>query len=97
VTKKLKQGDLTPPDFARCQAEQNIYQPFVMGGRVHRTERCDSKPDFIAIELVPGKDGLRGSMSLCLACAKVMLENVDLRQRVQLQPIEVTPKKRKRA
>lgn len=86
--KKLTKADLTPPDFKRCQAERRIYQPFVMGGKVNRVERCESPPDFLAVEIKPGEDGLRGSMSLCLACSKVMLENADLRARVQLQPIE---------
>lgn len=79
---------LIPADPQRCQAEQKIYQPFVMGGSVRRTERCTALPVFIAVELKPGADGRRGSMSLCLKCAKVMLDDADLRQRVQLQPVE---------
>lgn len=53
-----------------------------------RLVRCDNKPDFLAVELVPGKDGKRGSMTLCLKCAGVMMEIEDFRQRIQLQPVQ---------
>lgn len=52
--------------------------------------RCEAKPDFLAVEVVAGADGQHGAMSLCLACAEVMLKDADLRKRVQLQPILVS-------
>jgi hypothetical protein len=52
-----------------------------------RMVRCENPPIFLAVEIIAGKDGRRGAMSLCLDCAKVMLDVKDLRERVQLQPI----------
>ena len=49
--------------------------------------RCKNPPAFLAVEIIAGKDGRRGAMSLCLDCAKIMLDVKDLRERVQLQPI----------
>ncbi len=78
---------LTPPDMKQCQAEiRPAHGPFVLGPRP-RFARCASAPVFLAVEIRPGADGMHGSMSLCLPCAKVMLEDADLRARVQLQPI----------
>lgn len=78
---------LIPPDYNRCQCEITpAHGPFRLGPRP-RPERCENKPDFLAVEIVPGKDGVHGSMTLCVGCAKVMLEDADLRARVQLQPI----------
>lgn len=78
---------LAAPDFEHCQALiRPAHGPFVLGPRP-RAKPCNAKPEFLAIELIAGKDGLRGSMTLCLECCKVMLEDSDLRARVQLQPI----------
>lgn len=56
---------LIPPDLKRCQAEWNEYRPFIMGGNVNQTVRCEKKPVVVAIETIPQSDGLCGSMSLC--------------------------------
>lgn len=77
--------DLIPPDYERCQAEFLSGSFMTLGPR--SWVRCDKVPVFLAVELVAGKDGQRGSMTLCLDCAKVMLDREDVRSRVQLQPI----------
>lgn len=78
---------LTPPDYDRCQAEhRKAHSPFALGPPP-RMKRCEAQPEFLAVEVVPGSDGLHGSMTLCLACAEVMLKDAGLRARVQLQPI----------
>jgi hypothetical protein len=83
-----KQKPLIPPDTERCQAEFTVSQPFIFGGTCRRVQRCEEKPVFLAVELKPGEDGRCGSMSLCLKCAKVILEDASFRHRIQLQPIE---------
>lgn len=85
-----KLAPLIPPDKTRCQAEFTINQPFIFGGTCRRVERCSNEPVFLAVELTPGKDGRRGAMSLCLKCAKVILEDASFRHRIQLQPIKGT-------
>jgi len=63
--KKVK---LTPPDLERCQAEKsNGWNFMTLGGR-REMARCDNEPTTIVRELVPGEDGLKGSMSLCTEC-----------------------------
>lgn len=80
-------SDLIPPDFSRCQCEiRPAHGPFRLGPKP-KHERCSSPPSFLAVEVVPGADGQHGSMTLCLPCAQQMLEDADLRARVQLQPI----------
>lgn len=62
---------LTPPDLKRCQAEKpNGQNPFTFGGG-HKMVRCTEKPLFIVTEKKPGKDGEKGSMSLCAHCLAV--------------------------
>lgn len=79
--------DLIPPDFDRCQCEITpAHGAFRLGPRPN-SQRCVNPPEFLAVEVVPGADGRRGSMCLCLGCAQRMLENEDLRGRVQLQPV----------
>lgn len=77
--------DLIPPDYDRCQAEQREGSFMTLGPR--RMVRCEKPPVWLAVELKAGKDGERGSMTLCNDCAKVMMDVKDLRERVQLQPI----------
>lgn len=83
---------LVPPDMERCQAMHRPGSFMTLGPRAWT--RCEAKPDFLAVELVAGVDGQHGSMSLCLACAEVMLKDADLRKRVQLQPIMVSEARR---
>lgn len=55
-------------DKKRCQAEWTQYSPFIMGGNVHQSGRCEKPAAFIAKEKSPGPDGQRGSMSVCTEC-----------------------------
>jgi len=63
---------LTPPDFERCQAEWRSGSFMTLGPR--QMERCPNKPEWIATEKRRGKDGKRGSMSLCDHCRKIFVE-----------------------
>lgn len=77
---------LVPPDRNRCQAEITSYHPFVMGGQVHRTERCTNKPVLLVKEKEAGSDGLRGSMTLCQSCYAVFLKQPGL-PAVDVEPV----------
>lgn len=60
------------PDKNRCQTEITpSYGPFRFGPP-DRPRRCENKPTVIAKEIRKGKDGKRGSMSLCESCLVVM-------------------------
>ncbi len=81
-------NDLIPPDFERCQACPNVarHSPFSLGP-MPKPVRCEDPPIWLAVETKPGSDGLHGSMTVCQACASIMLESKAMRERVQLQPI----------
>jgi hypothetical protein len=67
-----KSSSLTPPDLKRCQAEVPTKDSFMtLGGRPGKRVRCSNKPQVVVQETVPGKDGLKGSMSLCGDCLVV--------------------------
>lgn len=75
---KTKKPKLIPPDLDRCQAEKKVgchpdAQHFMIIGPAGM-ERCKSKPHYIVCELKAGKDGLKGSMSLCSACLAVFID-----------------------
>ena len=79
--------DLIPPDYQRCQCEITpAHGPFRLGPRP-QPARCKNPPSWLAVELIAGNDGQYGAMCLCTSCAETMLEDADLRARVQLQPI----------
>lgn len=83
----MSESNLIPPDYNRCQCEiTEAHGPFVLGPKP-RPARCHNEPVYIAVETIPGRDGRCGAMSLCLSCAKVMLDDENLAKRVQLQPI----------
>lgn len=63
--------ELIPPDLERCQAEKPNGRNFMSFGGGHEMIRCTNKPMFIVTEKKPGKDGLKGSMSLCARCLAV--------------------------
>lgn len=71
---KKKLEPLTPPDLTRCQAMITTHRPFILGGNPRKTERCDNVPTVIVTENKPGKDGSKGSMSLCESCLDVISE-----------------------
>ena len=80
---KKKKTVLTPPDTTQCQARVPGNGPFTMGGKIGDPRdgyrvRCENKPDVIIKEKKPGKDGKRGSMSLCTHCVKVFDKQVGL-------------------
>lgn len=64
-------SEMEPPDPKRCQAEITEYRPFVMGGPVHQTRRCENVPAFLAVENQPGNDGRTGAMTICRECLAV--------------------------
>lgn len=41
-----------------------------MGGSPRQVERCSNKPGYLITELKPGKDGRKGSMTLCDFCKR---------------------------
>jgi hypothetical protein len=65
---------LEPVDRKRCQAEQIVYRPFIMGGNVNQRIRCSNKPKYVAEEAEPDANGERGAMSLCLQCRKELIK-----------------------
>lgn len=67
---------LTPPDKKRCQAEYSNGVNFMTLGGRHEMIRCAAKPTVIVTEVKPGKDGLKGSMSLCNACLEQLFEKM---------------------
>ena len=80
---------MIPPDKKQCQCCPNMLAHTAFNlGPPPRPKRCQNKPSFIALELLPGKDGKRGSMSLCEDCAKEIDKSPDMRKRVYLQPIK---------
>lgn len=80
-------NELIPPDYNQCQCEiTEAHGPFKFGPKP-RPERCKNKPVFLAVEIIAGKDGRHGAMTLCLGCAEQMFKQPELAQRVQLQPI----------
>lgn len=72
---KVSRG-LVRPDKKRCQAEKPNGHSFMTLGGVPARERCKDKPVYIATEKRPNGDGKIGSMSLCEACAKVMVKQL---------------------
>lgn len=82
-------SDLIPPDFKRCQAYPNVARhSFMTLGPMPTPRRCENAPVWLAVEMVPGKDGLHGSMTVCQDCCKLMMESAEMRRRIQIQPIE---------
>ena len=66
-----KKTELMPPDYSRCQTEITTTASFMqMGGPPKTTERCKNKPTILMEELVSGKDGQKGSMTVCDDCFK---------------------------
>lgn len=67
---------LIPPDVNQCQAQKPNGNTFMtLGGRPGYV-RCKEKPVVIVTENKPGRDGRKGSMSLCAACWRVMLKQL---------------------
>ena len=80
-------SELEPADTSRCQAESRAPHSFMSFGPKPPMKRCESKPEFIAVEIVPkDKDGETGQMSLCASCADAMSDQLDM-NRIRLVPI----------
>jgi len=56
------------PDKNQCQATCRTGSFMSFG--IPSETRCENKPSWIAQELKPRADGMRGSMSLCSDCRK---------------------------
>lgn len=67
---------LTPPDIDQCQAEKPNGQSFMTLGGGPGYVRCADEPTVIATENKAGRDGLKGSMSLCDECKAKLLEQM---------------------
>lgn len=70
--KKKQKVKLIPPDPKQCQRHHASgcwpdAEHFMIIGPRELTQ-CKRKPEFIITEVKPGKDGQRGSMSLCGPC-----------------------------
>lgn len=74
-------------DHARCQADvKSAYKPFILGGDVGgKWGRCDAKPAWYAREVVAGKDGRKGAMSLCDDCKPICEKMVG--EKVTFEPL----------
>jgi len=68
---KKEPAQLVPPDLKQCQVEKSTYSPFILGGKVHDWKRCPSAAAVLVTERDPGGDGLRGSMTMCMACLQI--------------------------
>jgi hypothetical protein len=66
--------NLIPPDLKRCQVESRGGSFMTLGPRP--MERCTRKPLWIAKERKAGKDGQRGSMSLCGTCKVALIKQL---------------------
>jgi hypothetical protein len=67
---------IQPVDTKRCQSEKPNGHSFMTLGGVPGLVRCSNTPIVIVIEAVKGKDGLKGSMSLCDECLAVALKQL---------------------
>lgn len=67
---------LIPPDLKRCQAEMSNGYSFMTFGGVPGMVRCKNKPIVIIKDIVPGDDGLIGSMTLCASCWNVAIQQL---------------------
>lgn len=76
----MKKTKLIPPDPKQCQALEKVgawpdAQHFMNLGPAGWA-RCTAKPTVIVHEKKPGKDGRKGSMSLCDECLKKAIEQL---------------------
>lgn len=79
-------SDREPADTSRCQAEFQPPHTFMSFGPKPALRRCETKPEFIAVEMDVQEDGEAGQMSLCTTCLDVMSAQMDM-NRIRLVPI----------
>ena len=72
--KRERAQRLVPPDKEQCQSERREGTFMTLGGSTERMTRCTKRPLWIVTEDKPGRDGKRGSMSLCGACYAIFLD-----------------------
>jgi hypothetical protein len=87
---RMEEGEemaLEPIDEKQCQAEKPSGDSFLTFGPRRPRIRCSNKPAYIAKEKRKGKDGKRGSMSLCKDCA-VVFEKQMGKDYAELTPIK---------
>lgn len=100
---KKKLAPLEPPDLQRCQAEKPNGTNFMtMGGAIGRLERCTRDAQVIVKERKPGKDGRKGSMSLCHGCLAQLIKqqpdaDVDIQSITKKMLKKAKPTKEKHA
>lgn len=75
-SKKSRKPRLEPIDLKRCQCEVTQAHSFMSFGPRPKPDRCNQKPVWIATEVQPGPDGLRGSMSLCEAHRQSLIKKM---------------------
>jgi len=69
--------DLNLPDFYQCQAlKPSGYTFMTLGGKPGDKIPCQAKPYYIVYELHSQEDGLKGSMSLCIDCKNVFINQM---------------------
>ena len=69
----MKQRDLTPPDFNRCQVEKPNGNSFMTFGGKPELIRCINEPTYILHEKIKQEDGLQGCMSCCIDCKNAFI------------------------
>jgi hypothetical protein len=80
---------MIPPDLSQCQGYPNMmaYSPFNLGPSP-KPVRCTHTPVNIALEIVAGKDGRRGSMALCADCSALLSNYSSMARRVLLVAVD---------
>lgn len=75
-------------DPNQCQANPNVldWSPFSLGP-MPTPIRCQNKPTYLAMEIVPGRDGKKGMMTLCTSCTDKMMQYDDYNNRVELREL----------
>ena len=93
MAKKKPEPELEPPDLEQCQClKPNGHSFMTFGGKPGRV-RCEEEPTVIVHELIPGADGLKGSMSLCGGCLEKLRSQakMELDAIYHIEPIEREP------
>jgi len=66
--------ELIPPDLNKCQVMiPSNYSFMTLGGKPGTLVQCNEDPSYIVYETIKGKDGLQGSMSMCIRCKNIFI------------------------
>jgi hypothetical protein len=85
-----KQKSLIPPDPKQCQADKPNTNNFMTMGGISVNQkyiRGTALPTVIIHEIVAGRDGQKGAMSLCDDCLKVFKAQPERMPPVRVEPI----------